>query len=202
MSTYESDHNLNTSESINSRDDNRRQHLSLSSAIDTFLATTVDTNRERLNGREIFENALRMMNEEEDSEVIQRFLQNLDSAGAEVNTKEGVDDAFLDSLERVDVKSLPETADCPICTNKFVDNSYPLIVKLPCFSNKKSSKQHIFDMDCIAPWLKVNSTCPMCRFNVHDAQKARKAHLDEELRLAREQEEEDGEEDADRDLYG
>ena len=139
------------------------------------------------------------MSEEENSEVIQRFLQNLDVLG-ELSLTVGVDDAFLDSLERVDLGSLPDSADCPICTNKFVDNDYPLIVKLPCNTNVSSAKQHIFDMDCIAPWLKVNSTCPMCRFNVHDARKARKARLDEELRLAREEDEEDEEED--RDLYG
>ncbi|GEQ72119.1 hypothetical protein JCM33374_g5805 [Metschnikowia sp. JCM 33374] len=201
MSTYESEHNLNGSESASSSGDSRRQHLSLSSAIDAFLTTTVDTNTERLSGRDIFENALRMMSEEENSEVIQRFLQNLD-LGEGTSANEGVDDAFLDSLERVDLKSLPENADCPICTNKFVDNSYPLIVKLPCFSSGKSSKQHVFDMDCIAPWLKVNSTCPMCRFNVHDAKKARQQHLDEELRLAREQEDDEDDEDDDRDLYG
>ncbi|KAF8004341.1 hypothetical protein HF325_001789 [Metschnikowia pulcherrima] len=199
MSNYESDHNLNGSESINSRDDTRRQYHTLSSAIDSFLTTTVDTEHEILSGRQIFENALRLMSEEENSEVIQRFLQNLDVFG-EPSLTVGVDDAFLDSLERVDLGSLPDSADCPICTNKFVDNDYPLIVKLPCNTNVGSAKQHIFDMDCIAPWLKVNSTCPMCRFNVHDARKARKARLDEELRLAREEDEEDEEED--RDLYG
>ncbi|OBA21736.1 hypothetical protein METBIDRAFT_32200 [Metschnikowia bicuspidata var. bicuspidata NRRL YB-4993] len=201
MSTYESDHNLNTSESINSQNDGRRQYHSLSSAIDAFLTTTAASNRERLSGREIFENALRMMGDEENSEVIQQFLQNLDSEGTEINTSVGVDDAFLDALERVDLDSLSETADCPICTNKFVHNKYPLIVKLPCFTNGKSSKQHIFDMDCIAPWLKVNSTCPMCRCDMHDAKKARREHLEAELRRAREQEEED-EEDDDRGLYG
>lgn len=149
-----------------------------------------------MSGREIFSNALRMMNEEEGSHVIQSFLEALDRMGSEFSpTEEGVDDAFLDSLERVDVSTLAEGADCPICTNRFVDNDYPLIVQLPCVALKKA---HVFDMDCISPWLKVNSTCPLCRFNVHDAAKIRKQRLQEELALAQDDEDEED----DRDLYG
>lgn len=36
-------------------------------------------------------------------------------------------------------------------------DDYPLVVRLPCH------KDHIFDMDCVAPWLKMNSTCPLDR---------------------------------------
>lgn len=34
---------------------------------------------------------------------------------------------------------------------------YPLVVELPCNTN------HRFDLDCIRPWLKLNSTCPLDR---------------------------------------
>ena len=34
---------------------------------------------------------------------------------------------------------------------------YPLVVRLPCHP------QHKFDLDCIRPWLKLNSTCPLDR---------------------------------------
>ena len=37
---------------------------------------------------------------------------------------------------------------------------YPLVVRLPCH------KDHIFDLECITPWLKVNSTCPMDRIEM------------------------------------
>ena len=36
-------------------------------------------------------------------------------------------------------------------------DEYPLVVQLPCH------KDHRFDLDCIRPWLKLNSTCPLDR---------------------------------------
>ena len=36
-------------------------------------------------------------------------------------------------------------------------DDYPLVVRLPCH------KDHIFDLECIAPWLKLHATCPMDR---------------------------------------
>ena len=66
--------------------------------------------------------------------------------------------------------------DCPICSNPFLDgkspstspnpvvpaekgmlDEYPLVVRLPC------NKNHMFDLDCIAPWLKLHATCPLDR---------------------------------------
>ena len=38
-----------------------------------------------------------------------------------------------------------------------VADKYPLVVQLPCHPG------HRFDLDCIAPWLKVNATCPLDR---------------------------------------
>lgn len=185
-----------------SQSDPRRQYQTLTDAIDTLLTTTIDFNTQTLTGREILSNALRLMSEDENSEVIQSFLDALSRVNPDTkSTTDGVDDSFLDALERVDISTLPDSADCPICTNKFTDNDYPLIVKLPCSLQDNSKKEHIFDMDCIAPWLKMNSTCPLCRFNVHDAQKLRKAKLAEELKLAKESDEED-DQDEDWALYG
>lgn len=129
-------------------------------------------------------------------------MANLDRIGESFANQGGVTQDLLDSLERVDVKSLANTADCPICTNLFTDNEYPLIVKLPCSVQGNSKKEHIFDMDCIAPWLKVNQTCPLCRFNVNDAKKVRASRLEEELRLAREGDEDDDEEEDDWEMCG
>lgn len=115
-------------------------------------------------------------------------------------TQKGISDEYLDSLDRVNIKDLDKDADCPICTNKFVDDKYPLIVKLPCTgvsnSLKPSSKSrgHIFDLDCIGPWLKMNSTCPLCRFDLLELNKKRKEKLDQELKQIREQQQEEEEE--------
>lgn len=155
-----------------------------------------------MTGRDIFNNALRMMSVEEGSEVVREFLASLDLMGMPGHDESGVSDEFLDNLERVDVATLPATADCPICTNRFADNDHPLLVKLPCQALGQLKKLHIFDMECIAPWLKVHPTCPMCRFNVHDAEQIRRKRLEDELRQAREDDDEEEEEDDDRDLYG
>lgn len=40
---------------------------------------------------------------------------------------------------------------------KHCTDQYPLVVELPCH------KDHIFDLECITPWLKVNPTCPLDR---------------------------------------
>lgn len=130
---------------------------------------------------------------------MQHFLSTIDNM-SESLADSGVTQQFLDNLQRMDVSKLPEGADCPICTNKFVDNDYPLVVKLPCHVQGSSKKEHLFDIDCIAPWLKVHSTCPLCRFNVNDVDKIRREKLEEELRKAKE--EDDEEEDEDWDIYG
>lgn len=36
-------------------------------------------------------------------------------------------------------------------------DSHPLVVRLPCH------KDHIFDLECIQPWIKLNATCPLDR---------------------------------------
>ncbi|KAI0400281.1 hypothetical protein F4802DRAFT_585749 [Xylaria palmicola] len=71
----------------------------------------------------------------------------------------GVDQAYLDGLDRVPRKALradPEDA-CPICAEKFLDDEYPLVVELPCHGS------HKFDLECVGPWLLSKGTCPMCR---------------------------------------
>lgn len=39
-------------------------------------------------------------------------------------------------------------------------DEYPLVVCLPCH------KDHWFDLECIAPWLKLHATCPLDRKNL------------------------------------
>jgi tRNA (cytidine32/guanosine34-2'-O)-methyltransferase len=71
----------------------------------------------------------------------------------------GVSDEFIEQLERVPKKVLEKKADasCPICANRFLEDSHPLVVRLPCHDD------HMFDLECIQPWLKLNPTCPLDR---------------------------------------
>ncbi len=85
----------------------------------------------------------------------------LEQLSAEQPSKmSGVDQYFLDSLDRVPKKKLKHSDSCPICSTDFLEDQYPLVVQLPCDS------RHIFDLECIGPWLKVHATCPICRKDV------------------------------------
>lgn len=42
---------------------------------------------------------------------------------------------------------------CPICNMAFLEDKYPLVVRLPCHP------RHWFDLECIAPWLKLQQVC-------------------------------------------
>lgn len=54
-------------------------------------------------------------------------------------------------------KQLKKEDACPICAEKFLDDEYPLVVVLPCHAT------HRFDLECVAPWLRMHGTCPMDR---------------------------------------
>ncbi|KAK6459764.1 uncharacterized protein RJT20DRAFT_5320 [Scheffersomyces xylosifermentans] len=208
MSTYEQDHNItsNTNSSSGGRNRNR-PHQTLTSLIESFL--TQDTSANTVSDdREAFTNALRTLDSEQGSEMAQQLLQfvedhaNLDPLNPSLGAKgsQGVPQEFLDSLERVPISKLAnsDTADCPICTNRFLDDEHPLIVKLPC--SVQSGKDHIFDLECIGPWLKVHSTCPLCRFDVLEVDRKRREKLEKELQAAKDADSEEEEEGWD--VYG
>ncbi|THX14562.1 hypothetical protein D6D13_02809 [Aureobasidium pullulans] len=85
--------------------------------------------------------------------MIEQLMQESENPPREVK---GVSDDFLAQLDRVPKTSLKDK-DCPICGNPFLDDSHPLVVQLPCH------KDHLFDLECITPWLKLNPTCPLDR---------------------------------------
>ncbi|KAL8905055.1 MAG: hypothetical protein Q9207_002870 [Kuettlingeria erythrocarpa] len=66
-------------------------------------------------------------------------------------------DTLIETLE-ADAESPPK--EVKGVSDSFLDDQYPLVVRLPCH------KDHIFDLECIAPWLKLHATCPMDRKNL------------------------------------
>ncbi|KAI9651470.1 MAG: hypothetical protein M1831_000973 [Alyxoria varia] len=86
--------------------------------------------------------------------LIEQLMQGADDPP---RRPEGMPDSYFDELERVPKLALRKNDSCPICSNPFLDDKYPLVVRLPCH------KDHLFDLDCIRPWLKLNTTCPMDR---------------------------------------
>ncbi|KAI5369801.1 Putative Zinc finger, RING-type [Septoria linicola] len=94
------------------------------------------------------------------SDLMESLIESLMSTAEHPPTKvAGVSDEFIAQLERVDKTELQKKADgtCPICSNPFLEDKHPLVVRLPCHDD------HIFDLECIEPWLKLNPTCPLDR---------------------------------------
>lgn len=137
--------------------------------------------------------ALHQLSESGDGSNIAQML--MDSLGEGKHSK-GVTSEYLDTLERIPIKQIDDDSSCPICTNRFKDDKYPLVVRLPC----GHGVNHIFDLDCVGPWLQMNSTCPMCRTNILEVEANRRKKIDEEIRKAKEEDSEEEEEDWD--IYG
>lgn len=91
------------------------------------------------------------------SPLVQQLVSQLLQEADDPSAQKGVPQGFLDSLDRVPKKSLKDGDSCSICTVRYLDDQYPLVVRLPC------NRLHHFDLECIAPWLKLHSTCPLCR---------------------------------------
>ncbi|ODQ44888.1 hypothetical protein PICMEDRAFT_73696 [Pichia membranifaciens NRRL Y-2026] len=173
MSNYEEEHNLNnrsvdgslsSSRERNASEDrpDHERHPTLQQALDNFLNTPsysttniVNFNRESLQ-------ASGLAIEPQMLEMLQSLVTSSNGVISFQDSAEskGVDDSFLDTLERVNVKKLKDDDTCPICTNDYKSDKHPLVVELPCNS------QHRFDLECIGPWLKLNRTCPLCRTDV------------------------------------
>lgn len=69
-------------------------------------------------------------------------------------------EVVIEGLPRLtlDEKRLKESQfkDCPVCKDDFAVGEE--VIQVPC--------RHIFHPDCIQPWLRVNGSCPVCRFSL------------------------------------
>ncbi|XHG08370.1 hypothetical protein AWENTII_011475 [Aspergillus wentii] len=88
------------------------------------------------------------------TQMIQTLLRDADMPPREV---EGVSEEFCDVLDRVPRSSLKPDQSCPICNNPFLEDEYPLVVQLPCHPT------HLFDLECVRPWLRLRGNCPLDR---------------------------------------
>ncbi|KAI7285802.1 hypothetical protein KC345_g1539 [Hortaea werneckii] len=96
--------------------------------------------------------------EQSHNELLETLVESLMQSAEHPPTEvQGVSDEFIEQLDRAPKKSLNAEQSCPICSNPFLEDSHPLVVRLPCH------KDHIFDLECIQPWLKLNPTCPLDR---------------------------------------
>jgi len=108
-------------------------------------------------------------NENADSDLLDSMIEALmSSAERPPQEIKGVDEEYIAALERVNIKKVKKDADCPICGNDFVDDPHPLLVRLPCHTS------HVFDLECIRPWLLLNGTCPLDRVDLAQRERDRK----------------------------
>ncbi|KAI8646991.1 hypothetical protein BD408DRAFT_409016 [Parasitella parasitica] len=78
---------------------------------------------------------------------------------------------FIDTLPTVKQNTLDSEETCIICKDglKFNESS---VTRMPC--------GHLFDRECIVPWLELHHTCPMCRFEVETDEMAKQQEEEEQ----------------------
>ncbi|CAM8990494.1 unnamed protein product [Rhodiola kirilowii] len=64
-----------------------------------------------------------------------------------------VSEAAISGLEKVQQRELDFVPSCSICMD---DEDKHEFARMPC--------THLFHHECIATWLRLNDTCPLCRF--------------------------------------
>ena len=106
-------------------------------------------------------NSTRQSRSDDDSPLLDDMISLLISEAEHPPSQQpqGVDQEFLDGLERVPKRQLKRGMECPICGSEFLDDEFPLVVRLGC----DKGGRHVFDLECIAPWLRVHATCPLDR---------------------------------------
>lgn len=114
-------------------------------------------------------------NDNADSDLLDNMIQTLMTSAEQPPTEvKGVDEEYIAALERVNIKKVKKDAECPICGNAFIEDPHPLLVRLPCHPS------HIYDLECIRPWLLLNGTCPLDRVDLaKKVRERRKKQLEE-----------------------
>lgn len=125
-----------------------------------FLSGSSHDSQSQHNSASEFEQLAGILGNLNDSPIVQQMIEQLGSEDQNEGTKQGVPQYFVDSLDRIPKKKLKPSDQCPICATNYLEDEYPLVVRLPC------NHLHHFDLECIGAWLKLNSTCPLCRKNL------------------------------------
>ncbi|RVD89578.1 uncharacterized protein DFL_000581 [Arthrobotrys flagrans] len=164
MATYEDDHNLPASStSLKPVPHRPRPDLSnfFSSLSITPSTPSTQSTDPTSSASSAFTSLARAWQQSiEGNDVLESLIEQLIEEAQGGTKVKGVDQQFLDGLERIPKKELVEADICPICNTSFLLDQYPLVVRLPCH------KSHVFDLECISPWLKLHTTCPLDRIDL------------------------------------
>ncbi|KAL1914482.1 uncharacterized protein VTP21DRAFT_8865 [Calcarisporiella thermophila] len=94
----------------------------------------------------------------------------------------------IDNLPEVDITAaqVAKGVECPVCQEVYTEGEK--VLKLPC--------EHVYHGECIREWLKINNTCPICRYVIdgRDRGDRRDSHRERETAHTREGVEEEEEE--------
>ena len=164
MASYETEHHTYQSE-LQAERENASTAGTRLSRNEPLLASFFSTDRLTAQPA-LFSDLARAFQSHEPAEnsLMTSMISQLLAEAQGEETSSGLDQQFLDSLDRVDTKTLTKDDSCPICATPYLDDKYPLVVRLKC--------SHQFDLECITPWLKLHTTCPMCRGDVRKSQTA------------------------------
>jgi hypothetical protein len=121
------------------------------------IATPVDLRETYLLAADGLQQVMSDAVNEAHHDFLEAMIQDLHLFADKAEPIKGVSQQFIDGLDRVPKKQLKKNDMCPICAEKFLNDEYPLVVQLPCHPS------HKFDLECIAPWLKLQGTCPLDR---------------------------------------
>ncbi|CUS07497.1 unnamed protein product [Tuber aestivum] len=158
MASYEDEHNV---EPLSTRPP--RSHIDFSEFFSALPTTTTASTTTAFNEPatpNLFTTLAAAYQSSTDSSpttTLALIVTQLLSAATSHEPVDAVPDEFLDTLDRVPKSKLKAGDECPICGERFLDDEFPLVVRLGC------QGRHLFDLECIAPWLKIRSTCPMDR---------------------------------------
>lgn len=170
MASYADDH-ATYAEEQQKRRVNESQSTSRLDRSDPLLASFFTSDRLDDPPSTMFTNLAQVLQnyDPESNPVLVGMIDQLLSEASSHEGSSGVSQEFLDTLDRIPKGSLTLEDSCAICATPYLDDKYPLVVQLKC--------RHSFDMECITPWLKLHTTCPMCRAEV---QKARRIEVPED----------------------
>lgn len=90
-------------------------------------------------------------------ERLDALMTQLMEANENANMPPAADQDVLDALPKIIFSNaVNEHKECPVCQDDFTEGLE--LLKLPC--------DHTFHPTCITSWLKINGTCPVCRYSL------------------------------------
>ncbi|OZJ03114.1 hypothetical protein BZG36_03373 [Bifiguratus adelaidae] len=100
--------------------------------------------------------------------VQEEFLDNLisqllEESQASAKGPPPASDRFIKALPNIPPTAIASEEQCIICKDDL--HTSTCITKMPC--------GHLYDKECLVPWLKLHNTCPMCRLSVESEEQVR-----------------------------